>query len=255
MIGVDLIVDEAMTVRAQVGRVSDVTWSKVQGTALTIARTQSYVLRQLDALAQKLENKSDMTELATISKEAESIVRVWLAVLARCVELQDALAILELDRVLDASPDELNQHSLGLKAARKHRVEIILRSVEHLTARLDAAASRANTNVLLHPMTSRSVVRSTNQVSNGVTLFSGHLGVAHDHEPTEARRWVDAAADTRDKVIETGAEGVDIAKRFGGEQLVRAKSVTDRVSSGIAERALLLRGGNEKSDPMPDEEG
>ena len=40
MIGVHFVIDEAMTIREQVGRVSEVTWSKVQGTPVTIARTQ-----------------------------------------------------------------------------------------------------------------------------------------------------------------------------------------------------------------------
>jgi hypothetical protein len=51
MIGAGLVIEEAMTVREQVGRVSEVTWSKVQATSMTIARTQVYALRQLDALA------------------------------------------------------------------------------------------------------------------------------------------------------------------------------------------------------------
>src|SRR3712207_7154685 len=42
-----------------VGRVNEVTWSKVQASASTIADTQAYALLQLDALAEKLERKSD----------------------------------------------------------------------------------------------------------------------------------------------------------------------------------------------------
>jgi hypothetical protein len=42
MIGVDLVIDEAMTIREKVGRVSEVTWSKVQATSATITRTQPY---------------------------------------------------------------------------------------------------------------------------------------------------------------------------------------------------------------------
>src|SRR5690554_1317997 len=44
MIGVGFAIEEAMTIREHVGRVSDVTWSKVQATPMTIARTQAYVL-------------------------------------------------------------------------------------------------------------------------------------------------------------------------------------------------------------------
>jgi hypothetical protein len=237
MIGTDLTIDEAMIVRDHVGRVSEITWSKVQGASKTIARTQAYVLRQLDALAMKLENKNDMADLAETSKEAESSVREWLAVLARCFQLQDALAILELDRVLDASPDELNQHRLGLKAARQNRLDLIARSTERLMVRMDAAASRANTKVLLHPLASRSVVQSSNQVVRGVVTFNGMLGIGVDRESVESRRWVDAATDARDRAIETGAQGVEVASRIGGDTLDRARSVAGKLSTGIAEQA------------------
>lgn len=245
MIGVDLVIEEAMTVRGEVGRVSEVTWSKVQGTSMTIARTQAYVLRQLDALAEKLEHKTDMAELSETSKEAESKVREWLAVLARCFQLQDAIAILELDRVLDSSPDELNQHRLGLKAARQHRLELIARSTELLMVRMDAAASRANKKVLLHPIASRAVVESSNQVASGVVEFNGRLGIDRGWESLEATRWVDAAGEVRDKVLETGADGVDVAKRLGIETLGRARSVTDKLSIKIAEGALRRREDDE----------
>src|SRR5690349_19818324 len=128
MIGVDFVIEEAMTIREQVGRVSEVTWSKVQATTMTIARTQAYALRQLDALAEKMDHKTKIGDLAKTSKEAELTVQEWLAVLARCFQLQDAIAVLELDRVLDTSPQELDEHRLALRAARQNRRELILRS-------------------------------------------------------------------------------------------------------------------------------
>ena len=128
MIGVDLIIEEALTVRDQVGRVSEVTWSKVQATSMTIARTQAYALRQLDAIAEKLEKKANLGEIAKATKDAEPKVREWLAVLARCFQLQDGISVLELDRVLDASPEELDQHRLGLTTARQNRLELITRA-------------------------------------------------------------------------------------------------------------------------------
>ncbi|WP_306970994.1 hypothetical protein [Streptomyces afghaniensis] len=65
----------------------------------------------------------------------------------------------------------------------------------------------------------------------------------------DARRWV--AAEARDKVLETGAEGVDAARRLGIETLDRARSVPGKLSSGMAGRVLRQRGDNEE----PDEEG
>jgi hypothetical protein len=248
MIGVDFVIEEAMTIREQVGRVSEVTWSKVQGTTMTIARTQAYTLRQLDALAEKMERETKIGELATTANDAKAKVLEWLAVLARCFKLQDAIAVLELDRVLDASPDELDRHRLALRVARNNRLELISRSTERLMARMDAAAATANTKVLLHPTSSREVVRSSNTVANAVVDFHGRLGIESGRDSLEARRWVDAATDVRDKALDVGSDGVDTARRLGSETFDRTRSATGKLSSRITERALRLRRDDEETE-------
>lgn len=55
MDGVDLAIMEATSVRDAVGRVSEVTWSKVQNSASTIHETQGFALRQLGDLTEKIE--------------------------------------------------------------------------------------------------------------------------------------------------------------------------------------------------------
>lgn len=246
MIGAGLVIDEAMKIREHAGRVSEVTWSKVQTVPGTIADTQAYALAQLDALAEKMERESGIGELAKRAKDAETTVRQWLAVLARCFQLQDAIAVLELDRVLDASPDDLDGHRVGLKAARQDRRELIYRTTQRLLARMDSAAGLANAKVLLHPTASGVVVRSSNQVSGTVVDFHGLLGIVHERESLEARRWVAAAADVRDRALVSGVEGVDAAKRRSTETLGRARSVTGKLSSGVAERASRLRRADKK---------
>ncbi|MFI7004901.1 hypothetical protein [Streptomyces sp. NPDC050145] len=242
--GVDLVIEEAMAIREQVDRVSEVTWSKVQATAATIAQTQVYALRRLDALAEKLERTSKVGDLAKASKEVEPRVREWIAVLAHCFRLQDALAVLELDRVMDTSPEELDRHRLGVRTARRNRMELISRSTERLMARLHAAAGTANAKVLLHPTTSRDVVQARNEVEVAVVDFHGRLGIERDAESLAARRWKEAAVEVRDRALEKGAENVDAARRLGTETLGRARSATGRLSTGITERALRRRGGD-----------
>jgi hypothetical protein len=246
MMGVDLVIEEAMTIREQVGRVSEVTWSKVQATSATIARTQAYALRQLDALAEKLERSTAISDLAKASKDAEGKVHEWLAVLARCFQLQDAIAVLELDRVLDVAPDDLDGHRLGLRAVRQKRLDTISQTTERLLARMDAAAGMANAKVLLNPIQSPAVVRSRGQVASAVTEFHGRLGIESGEQSVEARAWTAAATEFRDKVLETGAEGVDASMRLGNETLGRAKVVTGKLSSGIAGRAARWRGNGEE---------
>jgi rRNA processing protein Krr1/Pno1 len=250
MIGVGFVIEEAMTVREKRGRVDEVTWSKVQAAPATIAETQAYALRQLDAVAEKLERKSRIGDLAKAAKEAESKAQEWLAVLARCFQLQDAIAVLELDRVLDASPGVLDGHRLGLMAARNDRLELISRSTGRLVSRIDAAAGAANTKVLMHPAKAPAVVRSSNHVSIAVVDFHERLGIERARQSPEARRWVDAAREMRDKALETGADRVDAARRLGNETFDRAKSATGSLSGRIAERASRRR----RTDGGRDEE-
>ena len=241
MIGAGFVIDDAITLREHTGKVSEVTWSKVQGTPQTVARTQAYALRQLDAIAEKLEKKSSMADLARTSREAERQAEEWVSVLARCFQLQDALAVLELDRILDSSPDDLDRHRIGLRAGRQSRLGLITRTTEQLLARMDAAAGRANSKVLLHPIDARSVVVSSNHVASGIVVFHRVLGVDRERESLEAKKWTVAAVEARDRAIETGAVGVDAAARFGNETIDRARSATDKIAIKLAERALKRR--------------
>jgi hypothetical protein len=236
--GVALAVGEAMSVRDAVGRVSEVTWSKVQNSAQTIHETQGYALRQLGDLADKIEEKKKIGDLAETAKEAEAEVQKWLFVLARCFGLHDAVAVLELDRVLDASPDELDRHRLGLKSARRDRLQLISERTERLLGRMDAAVGRANSKVLLNPVQSPAVVNSSNHVAAGVHEFHELLGIESGRESSEARRWSEAAAERWDSARATGASSVDTVKNFGGETRDQARSMKDKLSNRIAERKL-----------------
>ncbi|WP_313545424.1 hypothetical protein [Leifsonia aquatica] len=229
MIGVGLVIDDAMLKREHVGRVSEVTWSSLHGAAQTIATTQAYALRQLDALAEKMEKKSKVGDLAKLTDTAEATVEEWLAVLARCFQLQDGLAVLELDRVLDSTPDDLDRHRVAVRAARERRRDLISTSTERLLARMDAAALDANHQVLLHPLKAGSVVRSGNEVAGDVVVFRERLGLATERDAIEAKAWLVAVGDARDDVVQTGGRGVEAVKRFGAQTFDGAKAAAERL--------------------------
>ena len=148
--------------------------------------------------------------------------------------------------MLDVSPEELDGHRLGLKTARRDRLDVISRCTEQFMARMDAAAGTANSKVLLHPTTAPAVVHSREQVALAVADFHGRLGLESGRSSLEARRWVDAAEEFKDKVLETGAGRVDVARRLGNETLGRAKSVTGNLPSWNARRVLGRRGDEEE---------
>ena len=81
--------------------------------------------------------------------------------------------MLELDRVLKVSPQDLDQHLIALKAARQQRLELIAKNIARLIERMDAAAGAADSKVLLHPNFSCAVVHSSNHVASSVVDFWG----------------------------------------------------------------------------------
>lgn len=237
MIGVDMMLEEALTIRKEVGGVSEVTWSKVQGSSMTIARTQAYALRQIDALAEKLESKS-VNELADLTKTVDRQVQDWLAMLAHCFYLQEATGVIEIDRVLQTSPDELARHRIALRTARANRAELITRTTRQLLERMDAAASLANSKVLFNPIESPAIVRSRNTISDSVGTFHGRLGIEAAADSLESRRWSAAVSDTRNDLLKAGGDGVDAALRIGADGVEAAA----RIGAESVDRAKELAG-------------
>ncbi len=126
------------------------------------------------------------------AQELRNGIHEWLAILARCFQLQEALGVLELDRVLEAAPEELDRHRLGLQKARQDRIELIGRTTERLLARVGATAAIANDEVLLNPFESPNLFRSSTEIGAAVTQFNGYLGIDKQGAEIEARGWVDA---------------------------------------------------------------
>jgi hypothetical protein len=195
MVGAGIDIESAMTVLEGMGRVDDDTWSTVQGRTHTITDALGWVLRRLDALAERMEGTTKIGDLAKTAKEVDSEVRESLIVLARCFELQGALDVLRLERALDKSPDELEGLRHVLAVDRQRRRERISQKIEDLMARMHAAAGKANSNVLLHLPAHRAVVGSINRVGITVDEFHELLGIESGQHSLEATRWWDAARD------------------------------------------------------------
>ena len=261
MIGVGLVIDDAMLKREHVGRVSEVTWSSLHGAAQTIAETQSYALRRLDSLAERMEKKSRVGDLAKIAKIAEGEVEEWLAVLARCFQLQDGLAVLELDRVLDSSPHDLDRHREAIQTGRNKRRDLIAKSTERLLARMDSAAVTANRKVLFHPLKPGEVVSSSNEVGADLLVFHETLGISDNRVNLKKKRWTVAVIEARDATVEAGvtgaqnagklgARGAEAVASFSADAAHSAKDTAVKVSSAVMSK-LRRSAGEKPSDAEP----
>lgn len=241
--GAGMAIDEAMTVSRARGKVDEVTWSKVQNLTTTIAEVQGYALAQLDGLADKLESADKVSDIASATTAAAASTQEWLAVLARTFQLQEGLDVLELDRVLDASPDEVDDHRRGLETARRKRLTDIGAATERLLMRIIAAAGTANEKVLLHPAASPKAVRTSERVGGTIIDFHGLLGLGSEREALEVRRWSSAAGEVRDRALESGSEGLGAVRRGGGVAMGRVREGAGGARRSVQALPERLRSG------------
>lgn len=234
--GVRLAIDEAISIRDSVGRVSEVTWSKIQNSSGTILETQGMALRKLGDLAEKMEKGKKVSDLAETFGDLESQVKDWITVLAECFRLHDALAIIELDRVFDASPVELDEHRMGLKKAREDRLVKIASATHRMLGSMNIATNTANLKVLFNPRDSKNVVTVANQVAGQIEKFHEMLAIGAGWDDVEARDWKEAASDAVDKTRVITAKGIGVAKDFTQDASGHARSLKGKLSSKIADR-------------------
>ncbi len=86
---------------------------------------------------------------------------------------------------------------------------------------MDQTIRKANSKVLLNPFDSPAAVKSSNRVATGVLDFRGRLGIDSGHESKDAKRWGQAAAEVRDKVLASTSDGLTTARTFGTQTFDR----------------------------------
>lgn len=183
-------------------------------------------------------------------KAAREEMRDWLAVLAQTTLLQDSLSVLEIERVLDAVPEDVPQHRRALRTVRASQIAGVNVLLDRVADTMQAAAQDANEKVLLHPRTAPDIVSSANRMVADAALLRAKLGLDAADKEIEARGWVTAAADLRDAAIERGTEQLDAVRRLGdaaGDRVWGAARSL-RAAARMRETRELPRGDAEQPD-------
>lgn len=227
--GAALTIDEAMTIRRTVGRVTETLWNKVQATPNQIDTTMGRALLQLDALADKVSQYAKEGKFDNNAAEIRQDAMEWLSVIAQCFRLRDAVSVIELDRMLEESPDDLRSYREGLETARTQRLTNIGSRTENLISRINAAAEKANNKVLLHPFEAKRVVTTRNSVISVVSDFDDVLEISRSHDDVAALRWRDGVRNAVDKTKEKSEEAVE-----------QSRKAAARLSETIAEKATTV---------------
>lgn len=228
---VSFVIEDAMTSREHDGD-RETAWDKVKAEVGTIAEVQADALRAIEALTDKAADKNRVGALAKATQEIESEVGVWLAVLARCFQLQNEYAILELDHVFDTAPLSLNGHRLGIDAALQERRGKIIAKTGQLMNKLDVAGDVARENVLLHARASRAVINSINAVGSSIDDFNVPFAIEPDREALEPIRWRDAIRDSHQLKNAADEAALEVGAAILG--------------AGVVVATVVLKGGDSK---------
>jgi len=189
-------IDSAMKVRAaQGGHVDPTTWSTVQDRVGAVDDLISWALISLQRVADKVDAATSIRDRAKLATGLQQDVEELLAVIAHCFELQAALEVLRLDRVMEDSPGLANEQRLALEADRLGHRASIVEAAAHLLARLDEAAGAVNANVLLHAPSARKVTKVANRVAKEVGKALSALGADSGRDALRVPRWTDAIRD------------------------------------------------------------
>lgn len=197
----------------------------VAGIMTQFARQQE--VRELRNFLQNIDEKLDdvrrrqrdeviaKMDRATTAIEEVMMIRVWLAVLARCLQLKDEHEILEFDHVLRAAPDSFERHRLGLSQASRERGERIAAMTGAFIAQMTEAGGIAEKNVLLHAFSSRNVINSINGVGGLVEEFQKPLGLGIEGASLENMPKNMALRDAIRDPRQLKCAGIDLAKGAG----------------------------------------
>lgn len=210
MYGMAHAVDRAMDIREQTGMVNATLWSTIDQAHQVIGATQDYALDQLRTIAEKFET-TKVGDLAKTAESAEVEVPRWLAVLARCIQVQDAVNVLELDRVIEEAPHQLADYRRGLTSNQAKRCLRIAEQTENLVDRMDTAVTTANAKLVWSRSKALQIVDSANDLSAFIDEVHGLLKIEAEPRSWEARQLSPVAQVSSQGIQMTKDEGLKVA--------------------------------------------
>ncbi|GAA1419425.1 hypothetical protein [Agrococcus citreus] len=206
VVGARSSIERALSLRdAQGGRTDATTWSTVQDRVGAVDDALSWAIIRLSRVAERIEAVDRGRQRVELVQRAPGEVCELLAVIAHCFELQDALDVMQLDRVFEESPNDLEAQRSALDSHRETRRALVRDAVEGVASRIDSAARTANSNTLLHMRAARAMTDSANNVGQAVARLELPLGIESERQALRAPGWWEAARDSG-QLANAGAE-------------------------------------------------
>lgn len=234
-------IDDVLAVRDSVGRVSETSWSKVQAESSTLATAQNYALLQVASIAKKLAKSTQVPDALSITRDSETELTEWLVVIAQSLRLQDAVGIIELERIFDSHPEELDSHRQGLTAARRRRFAKIDGALSEFDAQLVASVEFANKEVVWNPFAAKKLGNAAKTMSDSIVEFQRLMGIESLSHEFGVRPWKEGAENFKDEAIVAVNDVAKDAKQIAEKAGEKAKELAEGTASKVVNQAKKLQ--------------
>ena len=231
--GISHMIDETMLIYQQVGSISETTWSKVSGSPQDIATIQAYAIAKIKGLTEKVEREQDPKQVRPLTQQIRQEIHQWLGMLASAVRMQDQVSCIELARVCQEEPEQLEAHKKGIVLARNKRLAEIEQSLNALGRQLETKAGIVGGKVLLNPYSSPHAIANIESITSDLNAFASTLQLEHIHLHVEdGPTWIQAAGkavDDTGKALQNAGQQTAHAVQDAGNAIAKGAQDTGAV--------------------------
>lgn len=230
LMGAARMIDETKTIYDKVGVIADTTWSKVDDCPMDLASAQSYALVKIGNLVNKLTDEKDIGKAEKLSEQLLKDATDWMSVIGKSIQSQDELYVIELDRVLDKQPQEVEQYKEGINTARQKRLHDIADEFGQFSRRIQSSADAIRIQKVWHPSAVKGALKNLQEVNKRLSGFAVAIGVGADSIEIEmAPHWKDAAGKL---IVDTTAEIGQGARQIGNGAVKLGMDAGQKIGEG-----------------------
>ena len=176
----------------------------------------------------------------TPSRSAHSPQEIcqWVGMLASAAKMQDQVSCIEVVRVQQEEPEQLEAHKNDITITRNKRLKEIKQSLNALGRQLEAKVKTVGGQVLLNPYSSPQAITNIESITGDLNTFANTLQLKriHLHVDNEST-WIQAAGkamdDTGKALQSAGQQTAHIAQDAGNAIAKGAQDADTDIADGM----------------------
>ena len=169
--GITRVLSEAVDMYQETGRVSSVSWDKIQGHPTSLASFVAQSVEQIDSMTEKISHGSVSDKAKAAEDLAREELTFWLAILATSMANQKRFHVLELARVNQEHSEDAEIHREIIAKHNEAMGSNVLRAVGRLSDALQRAGDLDDTARIFLPLQASGIVESVNKAQGQIGQF------------------------------------------------------------------------------------